>query len=143
VPTHAWRKPKHSTTAFIAVLAVVLWSISNIVETIMMVHGHHVAVLHRTALTMVAPILTSLVTALAYILVVRKSPSLLRGLWCGLVVVLMVMTAIASLTTPQIGLHAYTNRDTINTVFICLVIAGPLVWFYRRPAKAKVQIPSS
>ncbi len=128
---------RRSIPAALLVWAVAAWYLSSLAVTIVMSHNGTVVKLQRTTLSVAWPIAVALATALAYILVVRRSPSGGRWVWAGFVVFTMVAAAITSLLSPQAGQHAYTNHDTLSTAIISLVVIGPLVWFYKRPAKAK------
>ena len=134
--TQAPTLPRSRPTLLVVAL-VVAWTVGNIVSVITMAAAQKTVTLAPSTMGTIVPVAVAVLTALAYILVVRRAPSAGRWIWCTLMVAVMAMTAWASVQRPQTGQHIYGFKDVVGILVISLVVVGPLLWFYRRPAKAK------
>lgn len=129
--------PPRSRITLLSVVLVVGWTVANIVATMAMAATQTTIKLSSSTMGTVIPVVVAITTALAYILVVRRSPSPLRWIWCAAMVTVMAMAVWASVQRPQTGQHTYGNDDVIRAWIVGTVIVGPLLWFYCRPSKVK------
>lgn len=131
-------RERRSVFTLICVLAVVAWTSLNAFAAFVLGAQHKSEVVQASNSHSVVPIIVAVVTALAYILTVRRAPSTGRWIWCWIMVALMALVAVVGFQPQKGGVHVYTIGNAVSMLVVGLIIAGPLLWFYLRPAKAAV-----
>jgi len=129
---------QRSIPTLVCVAAVVLWTSLNALAAFVLGAQHKSEVVQASNSHSVVPIIVAVVTALAYILTVRRAPSTGRWIWCWIMVALMALVAVVGFQPQKGGVHVYTIGNAVGMLAVGLIIAGPLLWFYLRPPKAAV-----